>query len=64
MIRKNLSPEMKRSRSKESRKNAEKKLSPEMKRSRPTESQKIIEKSLKTPERFEIFIFVVFRISK
>ena len=41
-----------------------KKISPEMKRSRPTESQKIIEQSLKTLERLEIFIFVVFRISK
>ena len=40
------------------------KISPEMKRSRPTESHKIIEKCLKTPERFEIFIFVVFGISK
>ena len=41
-----------------------KKSSPEMERSRPRESQKNDEKNLKTPEDFQIFIFVVFRISK
>jgi hypothetical protein len=41
-----------------------KKSSPEMERSRPRESQKNGEKNLKTPEDFQIFMFVVFRISK